>query len=349
MATVPVCSDFAAQENKICHCFHFSPLCLPCSDVTGCQDSNFLNVELQTFKYTCIINYSIINYSHILYLPSSGLITGSLYLLIPFTYINSYFLKKLHLLSYHLLSHCSSLSKFSAPTFLSRPCLFPLHPFHILSFHILLDNWNSSIVLFRSFWLLPLLDSRLLVYILLCRMIVSNSVWPHRLQPTRLRCPWDSPGKNTGVGCHFLLQCMEVKSESEVPQLCPTLRDPMDYHGSSVHGIFQAKVLEWGAIDVYCCHSSLESMVVYSMGVFASTFQCLSIVYTCTSLKHETLALSPGSQSIPPTLSLAFQKCWIKSTNQTSTLNFKTDFWCTGGSKTFGEKGNSFVFWFLGD
>ena len=62
--------------------------------------------------------------------------------------------------------------------------------------------------------------------------------------------PWDSPGKNTGVGCHFLLQCMKVKSESEVAQLCPTLSDPMDCSlpGSSVHGIFQARVLEWGAI-----------------------------------------------------------------------------------------------------
>ena len=60
----------------------------------------------------------------------------------------------------------------------------------------------------------------------------------------------DSPGKNTGVGCHFLLQCMKVKSESEVAQLCPTLSDPMDRSppGSSVHGIFQARVLEWGAI-----------------------------------------------------------------------------------------------------
>ena len=62
--------------------------------------------------------------------------------------------------------------------------------------------------------------------------------------------PWDSPGKNTGVGCHFLLQCMEVKSESEVTQLCPTLSDPMDCSlpGSSVHGIFQARVLEWVAV-----------------------------------------------------------------------------------------------------
>ena len=73
---------------------------------------------------------------------------------------------------------------------------------------------------------------------------------PHRQQPTRLPRPWDSPGKNTGVGCHFLLQCMKVKSQSEVAQSCPTLSDPMDCSlpGSSVHGIFQARVLEWGAI-----------------------------------------------------------------------------------------------------
>ena len=78
----------------------------------------------------------------------------------------------------------------------------------------------------------------------------ANSVWPHRWQPTRLPCPWDSPGKNTGVGCHFLLQCMKVKSESEVAQSCPTLCDPMDCSlpGFSVHGIFQTRVLEWGAI-----------------------------------------------------------------------------------------------------
>ena len=79
---------------------------------------------------------------------------------------------------------------------------------------------------------------------------MSDSVRPHGLQPTRLPRPWDSPGKNTGVGCHFLLQCMKVKSESEVAQSCPTLRDPMDCSlpGSSVHGVFQARVLEWGAI-----------------------------------------------------------------------------------------------------
>ena len=79
---------------------------------------------------------------------------------------------------------------------------------------------------------------------------MSDSVQPHRWQPTRLPRPWDSPGKNTGMGCHCLLQCVKVKSESEVSQSCPTLRDPMDCSllGSSVHGIFQARVLEWGAI-----------------------------------------------------------------------------------------------------
>ena len=79
---------------------------------------------------------------------------------------------------------------------------------------------------------------------------MSDSVQPHRRQPTRLLRPWDSPGKNTGVGCHFLVQCMKVKSESEVTQSCLTPSDPMDCSlpGSSIHGIFQARVLEWVAI-----------------------------------------------------------------------------------------------------
>ena len=78
---------------------------------------------------------------------------------------------------------------------------------------------------------------------------MSDSVRPHRRQPTRLLRPSDFPGKNTGVGCHFLLQCMKVKSGSEVAQSCLTLCDPMDCSlpGSSVHGIFQTRVLEWVA------------------------------------------------------------------------------------------------------
>ena len=141
---------------------------------------------------------------------------------------------------------------------------------------------------------------------------MSDSVQPHRWQPTRLPRPWDSPGKNTGVGCHFLLQCMKVnievkslshvqlcatpwtvayqalpsmgfsrreywsgllfpspvhesESENEVDQSCPTLRDPMDYSlpGSSVHGIFQARVLECVAIafsEKYSQFSSVQSL-----------------------------------------------------------------------------------------
>ena len=86
-----------------------------------------------------------------------------------------------------------------------------------------------------------------------------DSVRPHRRQPTRLPRPWDSLGKNTGVGCHFLLQCMKVKSENEVAQSFPTLRDPMDCSppSSSIHGIFQARVLEWGAIAFSILHSNL--------------------------------------------------------------------------------------------
>ena len=93
---------------------------------------------------------------------------------------------------------------------------------------------------------------------------MSDSVRPHRRQPTRLPRPWDSPGKNTGVGCQFLLQCMKVKSESEVAQSCPTLSDPMGCNlpGSFAHGIFQATVLEWGAIAFSdsCLENPINSM-----------------------------------------------------------------------------------------
>ena len=85
----------------------------------------------------------------------------------------------------------------------------------------------------------------------ICFFVVVQSLLlllsPRRRQPTRLPHPWDSPGKNTGVGCHFLLQCMKVKRESKVTQLCPTLSNPMNCSppGSSIHGILQARVLEW--------------------------------------------------------------------------------------------------------
>ena len=107
---------------------------------------------------------------------------------------------------------------------------------------------------------------------------MSDSVRPHRRQPTRLPRPWDSPGKNTGVGCHFLLQCMKVKSESEVAQSCLTLHNPMDCSlpGSSAHGIFQARVLEWGAIAFsYYSPKPLLNQGTYL--VFFLKFHCLAL------------------------------------------------------------------------
>ena len=94
--------------------------------------------------------------------------------------------------------------------------------------------------------------------------VVSDSVQPQRRQPTRLPRPWDSPGKNIGVGCHFLLQCMKVKRESEIAQLCLILSDPTDCSlpGSSIHGIFQARVLKWDAIAFsdFILQSALKPM-----------------------------------------------------------------------------------------
>ena len=117
---------------------------------------------------------------------------------------------------------------------------------------------------------------------------MSDSVQPHRQQPTRLPCPWDAPGKNTGVGCHFLLQCMKVKSESEVTQLCPTLSDPMDCSppGSPIHGVFQARVLEWVAI-------AFSSIYIYSP--MFSSFSCCLITKLCPTLCNPMDCSPPGS------------------------------------------------------
>ena len=103
--------------------------------------------------------------------------------------------------------------------------------------------------------------------------VVSNSVRPQRRQPTRLPHPWDSPGKNTGVGRHFLLQCTKVKSEREVAQSCLTPSDPMDCSlpGSSIHGIFQASVLEWGAIVFSRCY--VEPLINTNRNNFSADLQ----------------------------------------------------------------------------
>ena len=83
--------------------------------------------------------------------------------------------------------------------------------------------------------------------------VVSDSMWPHRRQPARLFRPWDSPGKNTGVGCHFLLKYKNVKSESEVAQSCPTLSNTMNFSpGPSIHGIFAGKSTGVGHQGLLC-------------------------------------------------------------------------------------------------
>ena len=122
---------------------------------------------------------------------------------------------------------------------------------------------------------------------------MSDSVRPHRWQPTRLPCPWDSPGKNTGVGCHFLLQCMKVKSESEVTQLCPTLSDPMDYSlpDSSIHGIFRARVLEWGAIVF---------SNAWKWKVKVKSLSCVQLLATPWTAAYQT----------PPSMGFSRQEYW---------------------------------------
>ena len=112
---------------------------------------------------------------------------------------------------------------------------------------------------------------------------------PHRWQSTRLPHPWDSLGKNTGVGCHFLLQCMKVKSEREVTQLCRTLSDPMDCSlpGSSIHGISQARVLEWGATafsdDKPRQHIKRKDITLPTKVRIVKTMIFLVVMYRCES------------------------------------------------------------------
>ena len=118
---------------------------------------------------------------------------------------------------------------------------------------------------------------------------MSDSVQPHRRQPTRLPHPWDSPGENTGVGCHFLLQCRKLKSESKVAQSCSTLNNPMDCSppGSSVHGIFRARVLEWVAI-------AFSSVYIYThthIFRFFSTLGCYKVLDIVPMLYNKSLLL----------------------------------------------------------
>ena len=141
---------------------------------------------------------------------------------------------------------------------------------------------------------------------------MSDSVRPQRRKPTRLPHSWDSPGKNTGVGCHFFLQCMKVKSEREVSQSCPTLSDPMDCSlpGSSAHGIFQVRVLEWGAIAFSIC---IPEVVDISPGSLNP-----SLWFIQPGILHDVIYISLFIQQVLSTnyilqlFKLSFQQVLIK-------------------------------------
>ena len=142
---------------------------------------------------------------------------------------------------------------------------------------------------------------------------MSDSVRPHRRQPTRIPRPWDSPGKNTGVGCHFLLQCMKVKSESEVAQLCLTLCDHTDcsLSGSSVLGIFQARVLEGVAIAFSFLPPGYFQMKDPQTGIVCTLRSAFNLACYHSPLIHRSLlSLSPWTPRKPrpeiPTTSAPF-------------------------------------------
>ena len=131
---------------------------------------------------------------------------------------------------------------------------------------------------------------------------MSDSVRPYRWQPTRLPCPWDSPGKNTGVGCHFLLQCMKVKSESEVAQSCLTLCDPTDCSlpGSSVHGISQARALEWGTIafsDIHTAAAAAKSLQSCPMLLYLKLVNNKHLLYSTENNTHHFIRTYNGKKS----------------------------------------------------
>ena len=137
-----------------------------------------------------------------------------------------------------------------------------------------------------------------------------DSVQPYRRQHTRLPRPWDSPGKNTGAGCHFLLQCMKVKSEREVAQSCPTLRNPIycNLPGSSVHGIFQARVLEWGAIpfsDIIATECLILELYIWKVNL-------LFIFVVVQSLSCVRLFVTPWTAAGQASLSFTICQSLVK-------------------------------------
>ena len=146
---------------------------------------------------------------------------------------------------------------------------------------------------------------------------MSDSVQPHRRQPTRFLCPWDSPGNNTGVGFHFLLQCMRVKIESEVAQSCPTLHDPMDCSlpGSSVHGIFQGRVLEWVVISfsIYCLGVPQLSIHLLKNILVVSNFWQLWIKLIETSVCKFLCSFQGKDKMVMMVMMMIFQLLWLRN------------------------------------
>ena len=129
----------------------------------------------------------------------------------------------------------------------------------------------------------------LLVSVSVIHSVMSDSSWPHKLQSTNLLCPWNYPGKNTGVSCHFLLQVSVVCVCVLVTQLCPTLCDPMDCSssGSSVHGILQARILEWVSISFSSVNFSSSTLV---------TKLCLTLATPQTVARQVLLSLGFSRQ-----------------------------------------------------
>ena len=164
---------------------------------------------------------------------------------------------------------------------------------------------------------------------------MSDSVQPHRRQPIRLPCPWDSPSKNTGVGCHFLLQCMKVKSESEVAQSCQTLNDLMhcSLPGSSVHGIFQARVLEWVAI----AFSSRGYTYTYSCTTYLDKFHLLMGFLSGSAAKN--LPANSGDAGDMSSIPGSGRSPGIEMATHSSTLAWKIP-WTEepGGLKSMGSQ-----------
>jgi len=178
-----------------------------------------------------------------------------------------------------------------SPT-ISYCCFFPL---------CLLITSSSSFFFFGKFIYTAVAAAKLLQSCL--------TLWLHRWQPTRLPRPWNSPGKNAGVDCHFLLQCMKVKSESEVVQSCLTPSDPMDCSlpGSSVHGICQAGVLEWVVIAFSVIYTNCRLITSQYCTGFFHAFTWIS--HGCTYVLHPEppfhLHPHPIAQGCPSALDLS--------------------------------------------